>query len=417
VKGNFGDEADLTFKCPAFTTCPIVCVTNSSLCPVNMTCSSGKTLCMDSTCAANEASCGSDINSFAFACGAPYPPIACAKTNDHLSSCLDTYEDAYEYQNQYSLDYVAATTTMLSFKEPVFIFCYTWICFIIVIIVIWCAYNQRWFVVSGSTRPLHEVEMSEYGEEVHSVTWTQTGYKRGVIGTLVYILVMLTLLGFQVLLLLITLSYYHLKGDITIWAPVVEDEQQVLLCFIIVWMVGFLFSLALKWNERFSTLFLRRCGFENATHVAVRTPIDEGKGIIFREKGCIYRVSICMGVLKRSFQTVMAFIFSEINSSSATHEVFFCRVIERDCTKFFYFRLRKYVFDPSRGEFIPGSFTVGKKVGELVDYRSGLSSADAQARLNIVGPNSIHMSKPSYIKSLIQEFSGTFYVYQNYIIW
>lgn len=339
VEGNFGDYADPTFECPAYTTCPIVCVTNSSLCPVNMKCSSGRTLCMDGTCAANEASCSSDINSFAFACIEPYPPITCAKINDSLSSCLKIYEDAYEYQNQFSLDYVAATTTMLSFKEPVFILCYTWVSFIIVIIILWCTYNQIWSVIPGSTRPLLEVGPTEYDDAGDMVSWTQTGYKRGVIGTLIYALVIITLLGFQVLLLLISLSYYHLQGDITISGPVIEDEEQILLCFMIVWMVGFLFSLALKWNEQFSTLFLRRSCFENATHVAVCTPIDEGKGIIFREKGCIYRVSICMGILKKSFQAMMAFIFSDVNSSSGTHEVFFCPVIKREGKKFFYFRL------------------------------------------------------------------------------
>lgn len=60
---------------------------------------------------------------------------------------------------------------------------------------------------------------------------------------------------------------------------------------------------------------------------------------------------------------------------------------------------------------------VGKTACELIECKGGLSSADAQARLDIVGPNSIHMSKPSYVKSVIHEFSGTFYVYQNYIIW
>lgn len=414
VAGNFGDYADLTFQCPALTTCPLVCVTNYSSCPTSMSCSNGITPCMDGTCAADGVSCSAEMNSFAFSCTEPYPPVACAKTIDYFNSCLETYQEAYDYQTQYSSEFVAATTSMLTLKEPFFIFCYTWICFITVTIILWCAYNQRWSVISGSTRPLQEVVTTENGV---GVAWTQTGYKIGVIGTLIYFLVMLTLIGFQVLLLLITLSYYNLQGDIAVRVPVIEDEEQVLLCFIIVWMVGFLFSLALKWNKQFSSLFLRRCSFEKATHIAVCAPIDEGKGIVFTQKGCIYRVSICMGYLKKNLQAMMAFIFSDVNSSSATHKVFFCRVVKQGDEKFFFFRLRKYIFDPLMGEFIPGSCEVGKTIGEFIEAKGGLSSADATKRLNVIGPNSIHMSKPNYVKSVIHEFSGTFYVYQNYIIW
>jgi hypothetical protein len=74
-----------------------------------------------------------------------------------------------------------------------------------------------------STKPLQEVVTLSEGR---SSMWIQTGYKINVTGTLLYILTLLTLLGFQVLLLIISLSYYLGQGvNIKVWAPMVEDKK------------------------------------------------------------------------------------------------------------------------------------------------------------------------------------------------
>jgi hypothetical protein len=74
-----------------------------------------------------------------------------------------------------------------------------------------------------------------------------------------------------------------------------------------------------------------------------------------------------------------------------------------------------YNFDLSSGEFVPGECFVGKTIGDLVEAKVGLSDADVEIRLSVIGPNSIPMKPPNYVKSFIKEFSGIFYLYQNYL--
>jgi len=83
-------------------------------------------------------------------------PITCMKVVDYYNSCRDKYQEAYDYQEQYSADVIEESTTLLTFKEPIFMFCYSWISAITVMILLWCAYNQRFSPVSGSSKPLQE---------------------------------------------------------------------------------------------------------------------------------------------------------------------------------------------------------------------------------------------------------------------
>jgi predicted P-type ATPase len=412
ASGDYGDYADLTFQCPALTTCPVVCVTDAANCPASMTCQNGTNLCADGSC--SDAGCSSDLEN---PCIDPLPPIACKKVVDYYSTCRDKYQEAYDYQTQYSEDVTQATTTLITFKEPIFIFCYSWISAITALIVLWCAYNQRFSPVPGSSKPLQEATGST---EVHSTQgWTQIGYHSDFVGISIYVLTCVTVASFHVLLAILTVFYYAEVGTIT-WCPVViADEEQLLLCFIIVWMVGFLWSFTLKWPPSLYSLFLRRCSFQNATFVAVIAPTSSSSKTVIKSstKSCMANVYSLVGAINFFGNSIMKFIFSDVADVPEGWQMVYCRVRTTENTRYFYYKLRRYTYDAEVGAFVPSEWFVGSTLGEIVAARKGLSEDDVQERLLALGPNSIFVKRPKIFKSLYRQFSGKFYTYQFYIIW
>jgi hypothetical protein len=60
---------------------------------------------------------------------------------------------------------------------------------------------------------------------------------------------------------------------------------------------------------------------------------------------------------------------------------------------------------------------VGNTIGDLLSKGDGLTTEQAEASYNIVGPNIIPIEKPTVLGSLYKEFSKTFYIYQNFMVW
>lgn len=140
-------------------------------------------------------------------------------------------------------DYIAEcdeSKPQVNFWGPWFIACYAGLAAVTVIMLMWCAWNQRWASVSGSTVPLECVKvnqnvggsatmgamkrslMKDEEEAVEktagiasqqlsaSVTneqWTQTGYKYTIIGMIFYSLVVLAHVVIQFLLFALTVEY------------------------------------------------------------------------------------------------------------------------------------------------------------------------------------------------------------------
>jgi hypothetical protein len=273
VKADFGDFVDPTFDCPAMTTCKQVCVSDVSECPADMLCDINQTLCADGSCADNEFECEGAESPCAFECAS----VACAKiVNDDLDSCALRFGQFWEDEAACGEEEYAENVTLYTFREPAFVFFYCWICIVTFIILGWCAYNQRFSPVDGSTKTLQVQSVSsafqkstkQLEEEKGSHGW-QTGYKVHPVGTLVYALALLTLFGIQGLLGWLTIQYYlqqeailHLNGRF-------EDEQQCLKAFIIAWLVGFAWSFSLKFPFSIRSICFRRCAIEEATHVAI----------------------------------------------------------------------------------------------------------------------------------------------------
>jgi hypothetical protein len=223
---NLGDYAEIPESCPATTTCPLICVADESDCPT--TCTDGLKLCLDGTCMSI---CDESIES---PCECDEAMVACAKVIDLYDSCKSKYEVQYdEYAT--CLEEQEEAVETLSFTSPWFLLVYFWMVCTSLLVVVWCAYNQKIApCTEKSIQCLTPISASSNGsptKEFDQNDWLITGYKKHIIGTFLCIIVWITLWGIQFLLFLLTIFYYMQQEAITRWTPVFYDEGQVLMAF------------------------------------------------------------------------------------------------------------------------------------------------------------------------------------------
>ncbi len=444
ARGDWDGYVDPTFSCPARTTCAQVCVATVDDCPVEMQCNGTETLCADGNCALT---CDTTVES---PCEYECAPVACRRVVDFYDSCTVKYESFYTSVEECGAEEDAVD--LFSFREPGFLFFFSWISAITVLVLLWTTFNQRLSPVAGSTCSL---------EEDSGAQKTQTGYTQGIIGsspprlyryllrrlrrlfgfsppeekhcpkielkidiaaelgTFLYALVLLTLFGFQLLLAVLTIFYYIQQEAITRWNPVFEDEEQVLKAFIITWLVGFVWTFAMRWNTTTRSVYYRRAMLRDASIVAVFVPtilsepktVDAAAGYIAQLRAFLTRIA-------KTANSCMAFIFSDITRARQMGTVHYCNVlVDQDGTSYFIFNFRRYVFHNEKDRFVPGVFVVGEKIRDFNKQRNGLSSHEVTCRRNLVGPNAIRMKRPNFLRSILKEFSKLFYVYQAFMVW
>ena len=235
VIADFGDFADDDgdFKCPAFTTCPVACVANLTDCPVDLACPEGTTLCVDGNCASiADGGCDPELTS---PCELECATVACMKVNDFFDNCNVTFETQYAFAAECEI-FVEENLFIVDQTGPGFIFFYFWISFLTFCVYIWCAYNQYFKPVEDSTKVLFEAVKDFEKPKEKKEEWTQTFYRRNYLGDIIYAMTVITLAGFHVLLGIFTIFYYWQQESV-LWnyAPIYEDEAQVLFIFEVIW--------------------------------------------------------------------------------------------------------------------------------------------------------------------------------------
>jgi hypothetical protein len=225
----FGDYADTSFQCPVTTTCPIVCVADVAECPEDALCPGTHPdkeyeadheyeLCADGTCVDLTAGevCDDDAES---ACQCDALPVMCAKQVDLYPYCSTRFQQYYDSDAE-CLELQEENIPQVSFTGPWFVACFVILSGVTLLMLSWCAWNQRLAYVDGSTVPLESAKLS--GDAVTSAMgakttlvssnnnnewWTQTAYKRNFIGMSIYSLVILVAILIQFLLLALTVEY------------------------------------------------------------------------------------------------------------------------------------------------------------------------------------------------------------------
>jgi hypothetical protein len=295
----------------------------------------------------------------------------------------------------------------VSLQGPVFILVYSWISVVTCGVIAWCFFNQKLFPVHSSMKPLKSCSNEDDSYCTH------TAYKSNLIGTFIHYMVLLTLIGIQFLLLILSIFYYIQQEAITRWPPVFQDEVQVLLVFQIVWFVGLIWSFIFQYPTSVQSLFLRRCTFQDATHIAVTAPTKafELKSIPGTGDKIVRMVWFPVNALLR-----LIFSYPHSDPDFVTT---ICRVHIHMQTgrKYFYHRMRRYTYDEETNSFSHVFFDTGSTIGDLLSQIGGLQLDEVIQRQSLVGPNVISLPKPTLLGSIKNEFGKPYYLYQNFILW
>jgi hypothetical protein len=470
VHAEFGDYVDETFDCPARTTCPLICVANATDCPTACT-SPLEQLCRDGTCA--ESCDGEEESPCAYGCAS----VACAKVIDFYTVCQETYAPFYEAEAMCGAMEVAETVHLYTYQEPVFVFFYIWYAVYPMILFGWCAYNQRVSPVSGSCQTLElevsssvtdaadDADASAMGSSTTTtkkqqkptmmkpnarIAW-QTGYKIHPIGCLVAVLTYLTILAVYFTLMWLIIQYYVQQEAIR-WSFTTmyfEDEGQVLLCFIILWMAGFLWMISLKFPHCIYGIHLRRCVLNEADYVAISVQRLAVKSteVVKHSHEYLYGVKTFFASFYDVVHSVMTFVFSDLHFFGCERkgDATFCmRPVETDrtnrdgtTTRYFTFEFRRYSLcindnddDDDEGVcssrtatslFVPGHCDMSannKTIGDIcmLDNGKGLSEEQVQRQCRLLGKNKIEMITPRFWRALKEECTTPFYTYQIFMV-
>jgi hypothetical protein len=262
---SLGDYYEIPETCPFMTTCPVVCVASVKDCPTschdneagwNLT--TATSLCVSGSC---ETDCGHYNEETDNPCTCPLYPIACPTVVDFYDECFAMFQPYYD--NNTCSEEESESPPSVSYTGFYYRLCYSWISAITLLVIGWCFFNEKLCRNTDQTslpmRTAGSNQKPRSGKEKHDA-WIQVGYRRTVIGTLLCALVLLTVVGIQLLLLLLCILYNVQNGSITRWSPAFESMSQVEKTFILTWMVGFPWTLSLKYvRSGLDTLFLRRC--------------------------------------------------------------------------------------------------------------------------------------------------------------
>ena len=423
VAADFGDYVDPTFSCPATTTCPTVCVASLLDCPT--TCGGNRTqLCPNGECRSLSETCPSSAQN-------PCPkclPVACAKIISSFETCELDYEPYYQAESECRLQLEEQITHVFHEREDIVKAIFgTWVALVTLATMAWTWSNQR-------TTTLYLEKNS-----------TQTGYRKTFMGQCLYYAVGVTLVGFQLVLLILAVASYNQ-----------ERQKEALAHFEIVWCIAFVWTLVYKWPQHsIQSVFYKACDLNSATHICVFTNYNndefrEGNDEIrslaaaalgktstptsmfavnpptIKEPAYITNLRACLGCLFRLGNSALQCFFRM--PSTLQGRVQYVPIQEQWRvdrthpdqqtalpTRYIVHEFRRYNFSSEKGKFVPGDINVAETVASIASGRNGLTAQQAVDRLSLCGPNLIEMPPPFLGTCIADEFSKTFYVYQLYV--
>lgn len=368
------------FSCPAITTCPVVCVRDLGECP--KPCPDGTVLCADGSCELSMSLCLEDDENPCKRCDR----LACPFYEDAYEQCLKDNEEAYERCDAEELEDLFALNSSAAFV-PLSAFL-LWVGALSLAIVLWCRFNHH----ASATMNLENDQ-------------TQTGYTtNSCVGRMLYAATIFTLVCFQTILWLTAWGSYY-----------VSDKNAILMAFEITWMFGFAWTLLLKWPYSIESIFWKQCPISQANQICVFVP-NSTKKTATSSAGCGKMLETVMS----AGNSFMSMIFAA--PARGRYGKFFFVPVRTEHGKgaeerrFFVFQFRCYNYDSQDERFLPGRWEDTLTLNELVKQK-GLSMAEVQHRLRIVGPNKIESAIPTSFRCLVDEFTKPFYTYQMFILW
>jgi hypothetical protein len=152
------------------------------------------------------------------------------------------------------------------------------------------------------------------------------------------------------------------------------------MAFEIVWMIGIAWCFFLKYPTSIHSIFLRRCTPEEATYIAVSAPVQS----VDPHYETMW-ITKLLSLVGNAFHSVLEFLYSDESSQQGTRKkVTFCKVRQdvKTDSRYFYFRMRRYILHHDSKKFIPGCWdvtqdaTIGKWLDATFIYQ-GLNAEEA----------------------------------------
>lgn len=421
VLADYDGTVDPTFNCPALTTCRQVCVATFADCPFEMLCGSDLTLCPDGTC--SESCEGHEETPCAYECA----PVACNKVDDFHDNCQEKYGALWDAEAVCGEAELDEEIFLFNYTEPGFIVFYVLYAAAPLLLLLWCAYNQRVSPVPGSCKTM-ELEIDDDKPKTKARLAWQTGYKYTPVGVALHVLSALTMTSVYVMLLWLVIQYY-IQQESILWSWVTgrfEDEVQVLLCFILVWMYGLFYLFSLKFPHSLKSVHMRRCQLGEADFVAIAVKrLEKSHTEVTFSNDHLRTLKASFASFHSFVHAVMTAVFSDQNTFGCERTgdasfVFLPVLKDKGGSRYVSFEFRRYNLGNIDGteKFYPGAWTFGKTVGDLLalDNSTGLSIDEVEARRRVVGVNKVEMKRPNFLLTLKREFSTPFYTYQGLMV-
>jgi predicted P-type ATPase len=398
----FGDYSSDSFECPAFTTCPTMCAKGAGRCQTR--CEGGLLTCSDGSC---QNPCPAGLTNPCPKCA----PFACPKVNDAYETCLTKYESLYEFESQCREEELNA---MGKFNAKPLSILGLWLILVTVATFFWTGCVNR-------PGPPESDKTSKFLDEATKMT--VTGYQKNIFGTLLFLSVVLTLVGFHLVILAFAISSYY------------ENQEESLRVFEVVWSIGFAWTLLFKWPYSIGSIFYKRCRMHVADTVCIFSPsttpesLRSIKQLTQTEKEnsshkSVQRDPVYIAVLRHSahviagvVNNIMAGLFSMPARGNGKMQYVPVKTDRITGTRYFVFQFRRYNYDSELETFQAGCLKIVDTIGDVLNGNEGLSTSEVERRLRIVGPNTIEMQKPNALECVISEFSKPFYCYQFFMLW
>lgn len=323
---------------------------------------------------------------------------------------------------------------LLVYSDAGVLFLATWLQFFLVACILFLGINQN--CTAGKTSKVlsldeEEIELTEIGrgsmidlegKDYKSVTnavdaklginsMQQTGYEFNYIGAFLYVNVMLTAVGFQIVLIVLTVSYYYTDKGLVNWISPNQDQSLVL--FEATWHIASFWMLWVIFPYNLRIQYMRRCALETATVVEVWSPLEEQ--LLQKEAR---KAAACMSTLEQTMDRVIngfCYCRKVRNQKGAATA---CPVVTKaNGDRVIMYQLCPYIFCKKASAFIPVKIRMSSETKVVLDMKKGLKRSTAEQRFGLFGPNILDIPRPNILSSLIAEFSKGFYTYQLFMAW
>ncbi|KAJ1923575.1 hypothetical protein IWQ60_005800 [Tieghemiomyces parasiticus] len=233
---------------------------------------------------------------------------------------------------------------------------------------------------------------------------TTQGLRDSHMGLAVLTTVILSTLGWLVLLAIIVMDYYGVFDGIAY--SVFANSQLSSRVFVVVWHLAVVWFLAMNLTEtRFRNFFRQPCPLEEATFVQIAQPKDQVTVMESRSRW-LRELRHWEARLKRVLGHAVLITTAPVCRTASG-----CRYFEHQCTRYV------YQTEPHLQCFQPFDLSVAATHTELHEQAGGITQAIAEARQDLIGPNFIYVPVPSFPRAVLNEFLAFFYLYQMMCLW